>query len=168
MDSELIENRAGQERCGIWVKSQSELFNSPNAKREAECDLDSNNFETDSEFDSVSECGGKKRRLATQLKAEILHLICEWKECIYRTGSIDKFIRHVASHVPDLPIKRLDCGQHVYACAWKNCIYENGNSDEILRHVNYHSFHTKLKCIGANNRSRVKLPVSNASFCLIL
>ncbi|KAK0178151.1 hypothetical protein PV328_002128 [Microctonus aethiopoides] len=156
---EEITNQEVQERCNDWVNAQSEILSSgSNLKRENDCELD-DYCDTDSEFDSVSECGGTKRRkVVTQLKAEVLNLICEWKDCIFSSTSVDRFVNHVANHVPQLDITVNDLGKNVYVCKWKNCDCQNENSAEITRHVNYHAYHTKLKCIGANIRGRIKLP----------
>lgn len=156
----LIADQEVQDRCNIWVKSQSELGfpSAPNLKRPADCDPEEC-CETDSEFDSVSECGGKRRRVAVQVKNEVLNLVCQWKNCSFKTPSIDRFVSHVASHVPDLVIKHNGNGQQVYVCQWNNCAFENGISEEIMRHVNFHAYLTKLKCIGTNIRGRIKLPV---------
>jgi hypothetical protein len=48
----------------------------------------------------------------------------------------------------------------VYACLWRQCGFESADSNEIMRHVNFHSYHTKLKCIGSNTLARLRLPVS--------
>ncbi|XP_011307228.1 histone H4 transcription factor [Fopius arisanus] len=155
----LMADQEGQEKCKIWVKSQTQLLepSAPSLKREAACDLEEY-FETDSEFDSVSECGAKKRRFGIQVKKEVLNLVCEWKNCSFKSCSIDRFLSHVATHVPDLEIKLNDSGDQVYACQWHDCGFENGISEEITRHVNFHAYHTKLKCIGSNIRERIKLP----------
>ncbi|XP_043491634.1 histone H4 transcription factor [Polistes fuscatus] len=149
-----------QERCNIWVESQNEhLYSEDTSKDKIENNY--NDYETDSEFDSVSECGGKKRRVGKYLKHEILHLVCEWKNCKFDSKYMEVFSRHVANHLSDLEIKIKEDDTEVYVCQWKNCSYESGISDDISRHVNYHSYHTKLKCIGSNIRQRVKLPKCN-------
>jgi hypothetical protein len=49
----------------------------------------------------------------------------------------------------------------VYACLWESCGFESADSNEIVRHVNFHSYHTKINCIGSNILSRSRLPVSD-------
>lgn len=160
MDDGLMTKQAVQEKCGIWVKSQGQFCGVPSTPVKNELDnYDSDEFiDTDSEFDSVSECGTKKRRIIRQRKYEKLNLICEWKDCIFNTESIEKFVDHVSRHMPELPIKKAKDGSEYYVCPWKNCNYENSTDTEIMRHVNYHSYHTKLKCYGAIARSKTKLP----------
>lgn len=53
------------------------------------------------------------------------------------------------------------CIAGVYACLWESCGFESSDASEIMRHVNYHSYHTKIKCIGSNILARTKLPVSD-------
>ncbi|KAG8035804.1 hypothetical protein G9C98_001460 [Cotesia typhae] len=172
------------------ISSSAGSLNS-NQKRERDKDSDvdfSECFDTDSEFDSVSECGGKKRKLQTHSKDEVLNLICEWKDCQYTSTVVERFVHHVANHVTDLDVKissdsknietnNIDgsnnknnviedgdkkeddtCEKGVYVCKWKHCGYENDSTPIIIKHVNYHAYHTKLKCIGANLRGKIKLP----------
>ncbi|XP_012281812.1 histone H4 transcription factor [Orussus abietinus] len=155
----LITSQEVQERCSDWVESQKDVlyFEDNTAKRKLENERDEF-IETDSEFDSVSECGAKRRRLAKQMKAEVLLLLCEWKNCDFSINSMGIFVKHVANHVPQLEVKITEDEKSVYLCQWKGCTYESGINDDIIRHVNYHAYHTKLKCIGSNIRGRVKLP----------
>ncbi|KAH0539269.1 histone H4 transcription factor [Cotesia glomerata] len=192
---QYVENKELQERCSQWVvQSISSSAGSLNINQKGERDKDSDFdvsecFDTDSEFDSVSECGGKKRRLNTHSKEEVLNLICEWKDCQYTSTVVERFVHHVANHVTDLEVKvssgskniatnDIDgsnnenivivedgdkeeddaCEKGVYVCKWKHCGYENDSTPVIIKHVNYHAYHTKLKCIGANLRSKIKLP----------
>jgi hypothetical protein len=53
------------------------------------------------------------------------------------------------------------CVSGGYACLWGPCDFESVDSSELMRHINYHSYHTKLKCIGSNILARSRLPVSN-------
>ncbi|XP_034943926.1 histone H4 transcription factor [Chelonus insularis] len=157
---ELTKNEEIKERCQLWVKSQTEShpLSSPLcSERGATCELD-DCIDTDSEFDSVSECGGiKKRRITVSSKDEVLNLLCEWKNCNFKSISLDSYTRHVALHAPHLEIKTVD-DQQVYACQWKGCEYLDENAAKITRHLNYHSYHTKLKVLGANLRGKIKLP----------
>lgn len=151
-------SKGAQERCSHWVKNINHSLNENNVKRKLEIEPE-DIIETDSEFDSVSECGGSKRRkIGVQLKAEKLELFCEWKDCNFTCKSVDQFVRHVANHVTELAIEE-ESGSEVYACLWAGCIYKSGIDKDIVRHVNYHAFHSKLKSIGVNVRSRTKLPV---------
>ncbi|XP_018309707.1 histone H4 transcription factor [Mycetomoellerius zeteki] len=159
LEAKLTANEVVLDRCGNWVESQKNCFyiKEETLKQkpdELECD---DWYNTDSEFDSVSECGGKKRKVGTQLKDEVLDLVCEWKECTFRSNYLDKFLRHVSSHIPNIQISIKDDNE-VYVCQWKDCPYNTNVGDEVVRHVNYHAYHTKLKCIGSNVRARIKLP----------
>jgi hypothetical protein len=49
----------------------------------------------------------------------------------------------------------------VYGCLWGQCGFESADSNEITRHVNFHSYHTKLKCIGSNTLAHSTLLVSD-------
>ncbi|XP_033608702.1 histone H4 transcription factor-like isoform X2 [Cryptotermes secundus] len=51
------------------------------------------------------------------------------------------------------------CVAGVYVCLWEKCGFESADSSEITRHVNFHSYHTKLKCIGSNILARSGLPI---------
>ncbi|XP_011164774.2 histone H4 transcription factor [Solenopsis invicta] len=155
----LMANKVLQDRCSTWVESQKDHSYSEeqSLKRKLEEFEYDDWYNTDSEFDSVSECGGKKRKVGTQLKDEVLNLACEWKTCTFRSNYLDQFLRHVSSHIPSVQISMKDDNE-VYVCQWKDCPYNSDASDEIIRHINYHSYHTKLKCIGSNVRGRTKLP----------
>lgn len=146
-----------QERCTAWVESQRDVVYSestwctkPSSDDESYC--------TNSEFDSVSECGARKPRPGKPLKDEVYRLPCEWQGCGYVSSQLERFVRHVAGHMPDVGIRMTEEGTEVYVCRWSDCAYETNMADQIKRHVNYHSYHTKLKCIGSNVRGRVKLP----------
>lgn len=57
----------------------------------------------------------------------------------------------------------------VYKCLWESCDFETPNSDEVTRHVNFHSYHTKVKCVGSLICKSWKLPVSfQLRFCFFL
>lgn len=151
-------NKDTQDRCSQWVDEVVKVASSPSdngQKRKNESEV---GFETDSEFDSVSECGGKRRKFAVPQKAEKLNLTCEWKNCHFNCESLDLFLKHVANHVPELDVRITDDNE-TYGCLWSGCSYENPNGVDMMRHVNYHSFHTKLKSIGTNVKKRTKLPV---------
>ncbi|XP_015607647.1 histone H4 transcription factor [Cephus cinctus] len=158
IERKLITSKEVQERCSDWVESQKELLYSEDnvLKRKRENEHDEY-FDTDSEFDSVSECGTKRRRLAKQMKDEVLNLLCEWKDCLFDSTSMEVFTKHVANHIPQLEIKTTEEDKEVYVCQWKGCSGETAIPQEISRHVNYHAFHAKLKCIGSNIRGRIKL-----------
>ena len=158
---EFITSQDVQNRCNHWVKTQLESVQSLTSVIKKELDSEQEEFiDTDSEFDSVSECGAKRRKLAVQTKAEILDLYCSWNECSYQTFDMEKFVKHVAGHIPELLVKFDEDDNEFYVCLWKDCGWENNDTDEISRHVNFHAYHTKLQCIGANIRGRIKLPVS--------
>ena len=149
-----------QERCTQWLDaSKNLLLDKDNSKKQKIDDYFEEFIETDSEFDSVSECGTKKRKLGLQLKSEVLKMFCEWKNCNFQSKSLDSFVKHVSSHISELDIKitgTLEC----YVCLWNGCNYEDDDPEVMKKHVNYHSYHTKIKTIGKNVRSRTKLPVS--------
>lgn len=152
-----------QERCSDWVESQQDLSYEPQDKSRKRPRNDnvpeSLQLETESEFDSVSECGGKRRRVGRQSKEETLHLQCEWKDCTFTCATMDIFVDHVANHIPQLKIKQFPDGMECYCCQWTDCKHESDDSTEISTHVNYHSYHSKLKCIGTNHRKRIQFPV---------
>ncbi|XP_076166637.1 histone H4 transcription factor [Ptiloglossa arizonensis] len=154
----LITSKDMQQRCNDWVESQKNFtyMDEIHYKRKQTDDDDS--YNTDSEFDSVSECGAKRRRVGLPLKREVFHLSCEWIGCEYEANHVERFVQHVAQHVSELNIQTNEQGINVYVCQWSGCFYENNDPDEISRHVNYHAYHTKLKCIGSNIRARIKLP----------
>ncbi|EFN64089.1 MBD2-interacting zinc finger protein [Camponotus floridanus] len=147
------------DRCSKWVESQQDYpyLEEDTAKRKLEESEYDDWYNTDSEFDSVSECGAKRHKVGIQLKNEALDLTCEWTACTFRSNHMDQFMRHVSSHIPNIHISMKDDNE-VYACQWKDCSYYTDVCDEIVQHVNYHAYHTKLKCIGSNVRGRTKLP----------
>lgn len=161
-EAKLTASKVVLDRCSNWVESQKDCTYSEEETRKRKLE----EFEyddwcnTDSEFDSVSECGGKKRKVGTQLKDEVLNLVCEWRECAFRSNHMDQFLRHVSSHIPNIQISVKDDSE-VYVCQWKDCPYDTDVCDKIVQHVNYHAYHTKLKCIGSNVRGKIKLPVSS-------
>ncbi|XP_058791060.1 histone H4 transcription factor-like [Phymastichus coffea] len=154
----VTSSKDAQERCSHWVKNVKEAynFNELNIKRKTETESEEC-IETDSEFDSVSECGTKRRKVGVKLKAEKLDLICEWKACNFTCKFVDLFIKHVANHITELAVEEIS-GSESYVCLWSGCDYNSGVSIDIMRHVNYHAFHSKLKSIGVNVRNRMKLP----------
>lgn len=157
-------NNVVHNRCVKWIERQKDCLyiEDITAKRKPSL-LDYDDcYNTDSEFDSVSVCDAKRRRVGTQLKDEILDLTCEWKECTFKQRSkhMEEFLRHVSSHIPGIQVSMKDDNE-VYVCQWKDCLYDTEVSEEVVRHVNYHAYHTKLKSIGSNVREKIKLPVSN-------
>lgn len=156
----LRASKDAQERCTSWVENIKEDFTSIDTSSKHKLESETDEFiETDSEFDSVSESGIKRRKLGVQFKHESLNLICEWRDCDFISKSMDAFSKHVANHIKELDIKITD-DIEVYACLWSGCTHETAIDVDIMRHVNFHAFHTKLKCIGMNARGRTKLPVS--------
>lgn len=160
-------NKQVTDRCIKWVELQDYPYTEDiTAKRKStEFDYD-DYYNTDSEFDSVSVCDAKRRRVGTQLKDEILDLTCEWRECNFYSRHMEQFLRHVSSHIPSIQVSMKDDNE-VYVCQWKDCPYDTDTCEEIARHVNYHAYHTKLKSIGSNVRNRIKLPVSNQCIDLV-
>lgn len=161
LEAKLTASKVVLDRCSKWVESQKDCSHSEEEtlkRKLGEFEYD-DWCNTDSEFDSVSECGGKKRKVGTQLKDEVLNLVCEWKKCTFCSSHMDQFLRHVSSHIPSTQISMKDDNE-VYVCQWKDCPYDSDVCDEIIQHINYHAYHTKLKCIGSNVRGRIKLPVS--------
>ncbi|XP_054011388.1 histone H4 transcription factor [Hylaeus anthracinus] len=156
----LITSKDSEQRCLDWIKSQKDCaYSNETQKRKADDDDDDDeSYVTDSEFDSVSECGAKRRRVGLAQNREVLNLSCAWTNCEFETDHVERFAKHVAQHVPDLSTETNEKGVEVYVCQWDGCFYANNDPDEISRHVNYHAYHTKLKCIGSNIRARIKLP----------
>ncbi|XP_078036291.1 histone H4 transcription factor [Augochlora pura] len=154
----LITSKDVQQRCNEWVESQKNVTYTDEVHQKRKQTDDDDSCNTDSEFDSVSESGKKRRRVGLPVKREVYHLSCEWTDCEYENNHVERFVKHVAQHVSDLGTRTNEKGIDVYVCQWSGCFYENNDPDEISRHVNYHGYHTKLKCIGSNIRSRVKLP----------
>jgi hypothetical protein len=105
----------GLTHCADYVDSQSSDMDvkievcSPSEERiqapvyEEHCDS------TDVSDDSASvvppACVKKRKAMAIKLKEERLDLQCEWRDCDYRTGNLDHFVRHVSLHIPDLEVK---------------------------------------------------------------
>ncbi|XP_034177913.2 histone H4 transcription factor [Osmia lignaria lignaria] len=157
-EKKLITSKEVQQRCNDWVESQKNCQYTDEAQYKRKLTDDDDIYNTDSEFDSVSECGTKRRRVGLPLKCEVYHLFCEWISCEYESNHVKRFVDHVSEHVSDLSTRTNEKDITVYVCQWNGCFYESNDPDEITRHVNYHSYHTKLKCIGSNIRARIKLP----------
>lgn len=164
----LISSKDVQKQCNDWIESQKNFTYTDEIQFKRKQIDDNDSYNTDSEFDSVSENGAKRRRVGLPVKREVYHLFCEWIDCKYETNHVEKFINHVATHVSDLNTRINEKDINVYICQWSGCLYESNDPDEISRHVNYHAYHTKLKCIGSNIRTRIKLPVSNYFYYIFL
>lgn len=156
----LSVNKDLQERCNEWIETSQSgpVYNENFRTDQLLGENDQEYIDTDTEFDSVSECGSKRRKKGFKLKDEVFQLECEWRDCDFQTQFMGAFVKHVANHMTELEIREKESGP-VYVCLWTGCMYENGKTTDIMRHVNYHSFHTKIKCIGTNVRKRVQLPV---------
>jgi len=83
---------------------------------------------------------------------EKLDLDCEWNDCCHNDASWFPFMEHVRCHIQDVDIRPAEnlSEQDLFCCLWEDCGFESNNSKEMVRHINYHSFHTKLKCLGLN------------------
>ncbi|PNF17531.1 hypothetical protein B7P43_G16827 [Cryptotermes secundus] len=154
----------GLAHCADYVDSQSSdiVMKNEVCRKEApvyEERCDSTDSSDDSASVAPSACVKKRKAKAIKLKDERLDLQCEWRDCDYRTGNLDHFVRHVSLHIPHLEVKMTDDQEGVYVCLWEQCGFESADSNEITRHVNFHSYHTKVKCIGSNILARSKLPV---------
>lgn len=161
--TELKASNMVSDRCIKWMKLQDYSYTEDTTAKQKSIEFDYDDcYNTDSEFDSVSVCDAKRRRVGTLLKDEILNLTCEWKECSFHSKHMEQFMRHVSSHIPSIQVSIKDDNE-VYVCQWKDCLYDSDIGEEMIRHVNYHAYHTKLKSIGSNVRERIKLPVSVAS-----
>ncbi|KAL7288098.1 hypothetical protein TKK_0017884 [Trichogramma kaykai] len=155
---QLMVSKDAQERCSKWIDQIDPLLLvTNNSKHKLEDDGESI-VETDSEFDSVSECGAKRRKIAVKLKAETLNLSCQWRDCTFSEKSLDNFIKHVSYHIPEVEYKEISDDIGNYCCLWDGCEYQCDKDVQIMRHVNYHAFHTKIKSLGTNIRGRIKLP----------
>lgn len=164
MKKKLIKAKELQERCSEWVDSQ--VIYSTEDEHLSLLNLDeTDDTISNSEFDSVSQCGAKRRRLAVKLKDEILDMECDWKDCSFKSSSPKLFLEHVGEHIPELEMRSLDDGTTIYLCGWKNCPYETNLATSITWHVYYHAYHQKLKSIGNNFKQRNKLTVTNFLIC---
>lgn len=157
MVKKMIKTKELHARCSNWVESQMIMVPTEEDPL-AILNLDeSEDTVSNSEFDSVSQCGAKKRRLGTKLKDEQLNLRCEWKNCTLETSKEKVFLDHMSSHIPELELKIFENNTATYVCGWKNCPYETSLTTEITWHIYYHSYHQKLKSIGYNFKQRNKL-----------
>jgi hypothetical protein len=125
-----------------------------------QCDSNENDI-TESNALSITE--NTRIHKIIKLKDELLDLQCEWWGCDHRTHNLDEFVRHVSFHIPQLEIRMNEKQESVYGCLWRSCTFECADSNEIVRHVNFHSYHTKIKSIGSNTLSRLRLPVCTFS-----
>lgn len=102
----------------------------------------------------------------------LLALKCEWKGCektlALPVSSYQDFAEHVFGHISGY-VGSIGLSEHdianrssssedgavlslmtPLACCWSQCHWEvRGNPDEFSRHVMFHSYHAKLKCLGA-------------------
>lgn len=123
----LITSKDVQQWCNDWVESQKNFTYTDETSCKRKQTDDDESYNTDSEFDSVSECGAKRRRVGLPLKREVFHLSCEWPGCEYEINHVEKFVNHVAEHVSDLGIRTNEKGIDVYVCQWSGCFYESND-----------------------------------------
>lgn len=93
----------------------------------------------------------RKAKTSIPINPKILHLPCEWEECQFITEDMEDFIKHISEHLSSLisnvtpPEQVLGC----FNCKWQNCdVAVIGHISDFTRHVYFHTFHTKIKCIG--------------------
>lgn len=147
------------ENCRNWVNQSQELYPIKNIKTRnnkegpitattEEQDVDSPDGNESESKASNGKCSMLIKGKRLWLKEQVLHLVCEWKNCSYECEDVETFVRHVSMHIPDLDIRVNEDGQEVFVCLWALCEFETEEPKEIVRHVNFHSYHTKLKSIG--------------------
>lgn len=98
----------------------------------------------------------KQARNATvAIKPDELVLLCEWSECADVFNDMDSFTQHVSVHLME-HLNMVDedgtvtVTQPDMQCYWRECNGEiDGETADYLRHVYFHTFHVKIKCIGA-------------------
>lgn len=93
----------------------------------------------------------------TRFNSEPLELRCEWMDCTFQTTAMQGYMDHVASHVPAVEVDMQDaCDIRVLLhCQWQSCPWKTDKkSEDLQRHLFLHAYHTKLKCIGTNTKSR--------------
>ncbi|XP_049836877.1 histone H4 transcription factor [Schistocerca gregaria] len=149
------------ENCRNWVNQSQELYPTKSIRTESnkeerqvtatveEQDVDSPDGNESDSKTSNGKCSMLIKGKRLWLKEQVLHLVCEWKNCSYEIDDVETFVRHVSMHIPDLDIRVNEDGKEVFVCLWALCEFETEEPKEIVRHVNFHSYHTKLKSIGA-------------------
>ncbi|ODN03806.1 Histone H4 transcription factor [Orchesella cincta] len=93
----------------------------------------------------------------TKFTTEPLQLQCEWMECRFKTTVMQVYMEHVACHVPAVEVHMHDAQdiQVFLYCRWQDCPWKTDKkAEDLQRHLYLHAYHTKLKCIGVNTRSR--------------
>ena len=91
------------------------------------------------------------------LQDEQLILICEWQASEvcgqlfqgHGASTMEQFFSHVAEHAGQVEVVSKEAELSI-TCNWEDCGFETGDQKEMLRHIYYHSYHTKIKCLGAN------------------
>ncbi|XP_049764763.1 histone H4 transcription factor [Schistocerca cancellata] len=149
------------ENCRNWVNQSQELYPTKSIRTKSnkeerqvtatveEQDVDSPDGNESDSKTSNGKCSMLIKGKRLWLKEQVLHLVCEWKNCAYEIDDVETFVRHVSMHIPDLDIRINEDGKEVFVCLWALCEFETEEPKEIVRHVNFHSYHTKLKSIGA-------------------
>ncbi|XP_053161569.1 histone H4 transcription factor-like isoform X2 [Hemicordylus capensis] len=87
-----------------------------------------------------------------KFKPPEMALPCEWEECLFVGKCMEELCNHIAEHLQEYMCCLLkETAQ--FQCHWRGCEFLTTNAKEIASHVNFHSYHTKLKFIGAQLRA---------------
>lgn len=94
-----------------------------------------------------------ERSAVVNIKYEEMTLQCEWNDCNGVYDSMTTFTEHVNEHLMQHLGASLQgedkSGQDIHCC-WRECNTDiDGDIACYLRHVYFHTFHVKIKCIGA-------------------
>lgn len=80
-----------------------------------------------------------------------LSVSCEWASCTFKGHSMEELSDHMSLHLKDHLGER-DAMEELddYACLWEGCEFlAMGNPKQLEIHAHFHTFHGKLKFIGA-------------------
>jgi len=79
------------------------------------------------------------------------NMACEWRDCTAQPFSTVKALMdHVSEHVTEVAVNRGDEeSTAVFSCLWSGCDFESTSAAETVRHIHFHSYHTKIKALGA-------------------
>ncbi|XP_029629171.1 histone H4 transcription factor-like isoform X1 [Salmo trutta] len=80
-----------------------------------------------------------------------LVVLCEWASCTFKGHDMEEVSEHMSLHLKDHLGDR-DAMEELddYACLWEGCEFlAMGSPRELEIHAHFHTFHSKLKFIGA-------------------
>ncbi|XP_045207543.2 histone H4 transcription factor-like [Mercenaria mercenaria] len=98
-----------------------------------------------------------ERKAVVNIKPEELILQCEWRDCNEMFNCMNTFTQHVTMHLmqhlqytsENGAMLEPEIGTDMH-CYWRECNGDvDGETSDYLRHVYFHTFHVKIKCIGA-------------------